>query len=171
MTLQSPNIDPSASRTFKHAETLFDPKSKNIQLHRMCARNSNFNSQVTLYDMRRFLRHHTRLIWTRLLRGHSNTRRDFDPKSENTQLHRMCARNSNFNSQVTFYDSPRFLRHHTRLIWTRLLGGHSNTRIHFLTPKSKNIQLHRMCARNSNFNGQVTLYDGPRFLRHHTHLI
>ena len=128
-------MDPSAWRTFKHAGTLFDPKSENIQLHRMCARNSNFNSQVTLYDSPRFLRHHTRLIWTRLLGGHSNTRRHFltqNPK--NIRLHRMFARNSNFNSQLNLYDVQR---HHTRLIWTRLFRGHSNTRIHFLTQKAK----------------------------------
>ena len=78
-TPYSPNMDASAGRTFKHAA-----KSKNTRLLRMCARNSNFNSQVNLYDGPRFQRHHTRLIWTRLLGGHSNTRRHFrtqDPKT------------------------------------------------------------------------------------------
>ena len=140
-------MDPSTSRTFKHAETLFDPKSENIQLHRMCTRSSNVNGQVTLYNSPRFLRHHTRLIWTRLLGGHSNTRRHFfDPKCKNLQLHRMCARNSNFNSQVTLYDSPRLLRHHTRPIWTRLLGGHSNTRRHFLTQIQKHSTTQDVCT-------------------------
>ena len=130
-TPHSPNMDASAWRTFKHAVTLLDPKSKNILPHRIFARNSNFNSQVILYDGPRFQRHHTRLIWTRLLGGHSNTRRHFfDPKSKNIRLHGRFARNSNFNSQVNLYGGPRFQRHHTRLIWTRLLGGHSTTRRH-----------------------------------------
>ena len=132
-------MDASAWRTFKHAETLVDPKSKNILPHRMFARNLNFNSQVNLYDVPRFQRHHTRLIWTRLLGGHSNTRRHFLTQNPKTFNYTGCvhAIKPLINSQVNLHDVPRFQRHHTRLIWTRLLGGHSNTRRHFLTQNPK----------------------------------
>ena len=181
-------MDAPTWRTFKHAATLFDPKSKNIQLHRTFARNSNFYSQVTIYDSPRFQRLHTRLIWTCLLGGHSNTRIHFltqNPKTFNytgcvhaiqTLIARcpsMMVHDSNdttlalygrvclediqsrgdsfwpkiqkhsttqdvctqfkFNGQVNLNDGSRFQRHHTRLIWTCPLGGHSLTRGHFLT--------------------------------------
>ena len=113
-------MDAPAWRTFNHAETFFDLKSKKILPHRMFARNSNFNGQVALYDGPRFQRHHTRLIWTRLLGGHSIMRKHFltqNPKAfdRTGYLHAIPALIARWTSMMVHDSNDATLTSHGRV--------------------------------------------------------
>ena len=147
------------------------PESKNILLHRMYVRNTTFNSQANLYGGPRFQQHHTCLIWTCRLRGYSTTRRDTCWPKSKTFYHAGCLHATQnviarWTSMVVHDSNATTLAQYGYVCFEDIQPRGDT----YVDPKSKNILPHRMFARNSNFNSQVTLYDSPRFQRHHTRL-